>query len=166
MNLLLLFALLLVPAEQEILFEIQENPEDSVIIEGIFMGYSLGDYYHAVFTDENGDLFSAWAPTARTPGLGIFLFLYIGEPVEVTIVNVRTTIWEAGDIICAFVMDARAGEETYQDWYGSVSEEYGIFTQFDFAEHFGTPELDGPPFVEYVYLEETGASYRNVVFQE
>lgn len=158
-----LCVMLLIPAPDELLFEIQQNPEDSVVITGTFMGYSLGDYYHAAFIDGNGDLFSAWAPTARTPGLGIFLFQHKGEQVEVTIVNVLTYIREAGDIICSFVMDARTDSETYQEWYALTSEEYGIFTESDFIEHYGSPELDEPTFLEYEYLQETGAEFLYII---
>lgn len=163
MYLLAVCALLLNPAEQEFLFDIQTEPEDTLIIEATFMGYSLGDYYHAAFADENGDLFTAWAPTVRTPCLGVFLFQHRGEPVEVTIVNVLTYIPEAGDIICPILMDAGVEQETYSQWYDRVSEELGIDTWQELNNHFGEPETTEAPFIEYEYLQETGASYSNVL---
>ncbi len=163
MYLLALCLMLLVPLEQEFLFEIQQGPENSVVIEGTFMGYSLGDYYHAAFTDENGNLFTAWAPTARTPGLSNYLFQHRGEVVKITVVNVLTNIPEAGDIVCAFVMDARTDEDTYQGWYASVLGEFGISAQQEFDDHFGAAELEEPLFVEHEYLEETGGEYRNII---
>ncbi len=164
MYFLAVFALLSSPAvEQEFIYEIQQSPEDSVVITAIFMGYSLGDYYHAAFTHDNGDLFTAWAPTSRNPGLGVFLFQHRGDPVKVTIVNVLTYVREAGEIICPTVMDARTNQETYHQWYDRTSEEFGITTNQEFSEHFGEPEFNEPPFIEYEYLLRSGASYRQVL---
>ncbi|MCK5035714.1 MAG: hypothetical protein KAS73_07475 [Candidatus Sabulitectum sp.] len=165
MYFLAVFALLSSPAvEQEFLYEIQQSPDDSVVVTACFMGYSLGDYYHAAFTHDNGDLFTVWAPTARNPGLGVFLFQHIGDPVEVTIVNVLTYVWEAGDnIMCPTVMDASTQVETYSQWYERTSEEFGITTNQEFSEYFGEPEFNEPSFIEYEYLQESGASYRQVL---
>ncbi|MCP4647607.1 MAG: hypothetical protein GY852_07715, partial [bacterium] len=116
---------------------------------------------HAAFTDEKGNLFTAWAPTNRTPGLGIFLFLHRGEPLEVTIVNVLTYVPEAGEIHCAFLMDAQSDEESYLQWYMRSSEEFGISTAQEFKDYFGDMEVNEPLFSEYEYLEETGASYKH-----
>ena len=164
MHLFAVITLLLNPAvEQEFIYEVQQSPEDSVVITAVFMGYSVGDYYHAAFTHDNGDLFTAWAPTARNPGLGVFLFQHIGDPVEVTIVNVLTCIWEAGgNILCPTVMDASTKVETYSQWYERASEAFGITTNQEFSEHFGEPEFNEPLFLEYEYLLETGASYRDI----
>ncbi len=164
MHFLAICALFLNPAvEQEFVYEVQQSPEDSVVITGVFMGYSLGDYYHAAFTHENGDLFTAWAPTARNPGLGGFLFQHRGELVEVTILNALTSVQEAGEIICSTVMDARTEHETYYQCYERTSEEYGITTNQEFSLHFGEPEFNEPPFMEYEYLQESGACYRQVL---
>lgn len=159
------FALLSSPAvEQEFIYEIQQSPDDSVVVTARFMGYSLGDYYHAAFTCENGDLFTAWAPTFRNPGLGVFLFQHRGDIVEVTIVNVLTYVREAGDnIMCPTVMDAGTLVETYSQWYERTSEQFGITTNQEFSEHFGEPEFNEPPFIEYEYLLQSGASYRQVL---
>ncbi|MEA3266697.1 MAG: hypothetical protein U9P42_07120 [Candidatus Fermentibacteria bacterium] len=165
---LTVFALLSNPAvEQEFIYEIQQSPDDSVVVTACFMGYSLGDYYHAAFTWENGDLFTAWAPTARNPGLGVFLFQHRGDIVEVTIVNVLTYVWEAGDsIMCPTVMDASTPLETYSQWYERISEEFGITTNQEFSEHFGEPEFNEPLFIEYEYLQESEASYRQLLLPE
>ena len=108
MHLFAVIALLLNTAvEQEFVYEVQQSPEDSVVITAVFMGYSVGDYYHPAFTCDNGDPISAWAPVASNPGLGVFLFQHIGDPVEVTIVNVLMYIPEAGgNMLCPTVMDA------------------------------------------------------------
>lgn len=164
MHLFALITLLLNPAvEQEFIYEVQQSPEDSVVITAVFMGYSLGDYYHPAFTLDNGDLFSVWAPAARNAGLGVFLFQHIGEPVEVTIVNVLIYIPEAGgNMLCPTVMDASTEVETYSQWYERISEEFGITTNQEFNMLFGEPELNVPPFIEYEYLQETGASVRDI----
>jgi len=165
MHLLALMALLLNPAvEREFIYEVQQSPDDSVVVTACFMGYSLGDYYHAAFTHDNGDIFTAWAPTARNPGLGVFLFQHRGDPVEVTIVNVLTYVWEVGDnIMCPTVMDASTLMETYSQWYERISEEFGITTNQEFSEHFGEPEFNEPPFMEHEYLQESEACYNQVL---
>lgn len=165
MYFLAVFALLLNPAvEREFIYEVQQSPEDSVVITAVFMGYSVGDYYHAAFTHDNGDLFTAGAPTARNPGLGVFLFQHRGEPVEVTIVNVLTYIWEVGgNCMCPTVMDASTQVETYSQWYARTSEEFGITTNQEFSEHFGEPEFIVPPFIEHEYLMQSGACCRQVL---
>lgn len=162
MYLLAVCVLLLYPAEQELLFEIQTEPEDTLIIEAIFMGYSLGDYFYAEFTDENGDLFTVDPPTDRTPGLGIFLFLHRGELVEVTVVNVLTFVPEAGECIFPMVMDAGTEQETYSQWYTRTIEELGISTAHELRTHFGFPETTEEPFLSNEYILETGAGYRHI----
>ncbi len=133
------------------------------MITAVFLGYSVGDYYHAAFAHDNGDLFTAWAPTARNPGLGVFLFLHKGAPLNVTIVNVLTYILEAGgNIICPIVMDASTDMETYTQWYQTVSDEFGIITNQEFSTHFGEPEFNEPQFLEYEYLQETENTYRGI----
>ncbi len=162
MYLLAVCALLLNPAEQEFLFDIQTEPEDTLIITATFLGYSLGDYFYAEFIDENGDIFTVAPPTDRTPGLGVFLFQHRGEPVEVTVVNVLTFIPEAGECIFPVVMDVGTEQESYSRWYERTAEELGMTEAHDLRNHFGNPETTEEFFLDE-YIQETGASYSNVL---
>ncbi len=163
MYLLAVCALLLNPEPLENLFEVQTRPEDTLITTATFMGYSLGDYFYAEFTDENGDIFTVDPPTDRTPGLGIFLFLHRGESVEVTLVNVLTFIPEAGECIFPVVMDAGTEQESYSQWYERTVEELGVTEAHDLRNHFGNPETTEEPFLSNEYILETGSRYSSIL---
>ena len=166
MYLAVICGLLLNPAPGEDLFEIQTAPEDTLVITVTFMGYSLGDYFYAEFTDENGDLITVDPPPDTTPGLGVFLFQHRGELMEVTFVNVLSYIPEAGEGIFPAVLNACVEQETYEDWYSRVSEELGLSTAHELRTCYGNPETTEEYFDSNDYITQTGANYRAILKPE
>lgn len=124
---------------------------DTVTIAGTFAGYSLGDYYHAVFLLEDGEMVTAWAPRASTPGLDVFLFQHRWNLVEALVVDIPSYLPETGDVLLPTVIDAYSGE-AYTDWYSGVSAELGIETQQEFHDIFGDPAIEEELFDEWEYV--------------
>ena len=134
------------------------NPEtpdssrvDTVSVIGVFAGYSLGDYYHAVFLLEDGEMVTAWAPRSNLPGLDVFLFQHRWEVVEALVVDIPSYLPETGDVLLPTVIDAYSAV-SYSEWYSSVSAEFGIETQQQFHEIFGDPAIEEELFNEWEYV--------------
>ncbi len=117
-----------------------ESP-DTLEIVGVFAGYEMGDYYHAVFIDDEGNLQTAFSPGAATPGLDVFLFRYRGQRVLATAVNREFDLYEAGYQIVPVVIDVWTPEERYTEWYREICTEYGIESSEEFHEQFGDPAV-------------------------
>lgn len=137
----LLLAACLVSCGKMLALEPEPDVPDTVEITGMFAGYSLGDYYHAVIIDDEGQMFTLWAPNPQTPGLDVFLFQHRGELVSVKAVERSVVLFEAGNQLITIAVDARTQEETYSQWFERISLEYGIETGADFHEVFGDPAV-------------------------
>ncbi len=121
---------------------------DTLEITGVFAGYSMGDYYYAVFLKEDGSIIdTAFPPGGSTPGLDVFLFMHRWEEVTVLAENRQFDLYEAGHQIVPVIVDARAGDESYGDWFETVVEEMGIKTARGFHEAFGDP-VETEPLVD------------------
>jgi hypothetical protein len=131
--------------------------QDTIEIAGIFVGYSLGDYYHAVFLDEEGYMITAYAPNGLTPGLDVFLFQHRGSRVVVKAVTREVELFEAGKQIITLVVDCWAPGETYSQWCGRMKLEHEIETQEEFTDLFGDPALTERLFDEMVYMNGSSA---------
>lgn len=165
MHVVMFLTLILNPQVEEYIFEVQVEPEDSLVITAEFMGYTMGDYYYAVFADEEGNLFSASAP--GKVGLDIFLFQHRYESMEIIIVNVYSYIPEIGEAAdFPQVMDASTPEESYIVWHQALTENEGLVTQEDFWDRFGDPTLTEDLFDDIEYRNETGAVYRSILQPE
>jgi hypothetical protein len=111
---------------------------DTLEITGVFAGYSMGDYYYAVFLKEDGSIIdTAFPPGGSTPGLDVFLFMHRWEEVTVLAENRQFDLYEAGHQIVPVIVDAHAGEDSYTDWFRAVRDETGISTAQEFHEAFG-----------------------------
>jgi hypothetical protein len=112
---------------------------DSVEFAGVFAGYEMGDYYYAVFIDDEGYLQTAFPPGGATPGLDVFLFRHRGQRITVTVANRQFDLYGAGYQIVPVVIDAWTAEENYTEWYAETCGEYGIDSIAEFHEVFGDP---------------------------
>ncbi len=120
---------------------------DTLEITGVFAGYSMGDYYYAVFFSEDGMMETTFVPGVSTPGLDVFLFMHRWEEVTVLAENRQFDLYEAGYQIVPVIVDARAGDENYMHWFDTVVEEMGIKTAEEFHEVFGDP-VETEPLVD------------------
>jgi len=128
---------------------------DTLEITGVFAGYSMGDYYHAVFISEDGMMETTFVPGVSTPGLDVFLFMHRWEEVTVLAENRQFDLYEAGCQIVPVIVDASAGGESYTDWFDTVVREMGIKTAGEFHEAFGDP-------IETEPLVDEGALYSSL----
>ncbi len=120
---------------------------DTLEITGVFAGYSMGDYYHAVFINEDGMMETTFVPGVSTPCLDVFLFMHRWEEATVLAENRQFDLYEAGYQIVPVIVDARAGGESYTDWFEAVVREMGIKTTGEFHEAFGDP-IETEPLVD------------------
>jgi len=129
---------------------------DSVEITGVFAGYEMGDYYYAVFIDDEGFVQTAFPPGGATPGLDVFLFIHRGQRVVATVENRHFDLYEAGYQIVPVVVDVRTSEENYTDWYREICIEYGIEDSSEFHLLFGNPAVTEELFNVNEYLNGSG----------
>lgn len=148
---ILLMSLLMVTGEH---YREAQYP-DSVEITGVFAGYEMGDYYYAVFIDDEGLIQTAFPPGAATPGLDVFLFRHRGHKVTVTVVNRQFDLYEAGYQIVPVVIDAWTPEDSYTEWYAEICREYGIESKAEFHEQFGDPAVTEELFDVDEYMNGT-----------
>lgn len=151
-------AVLLLPGEFPVPDEQEPQPQDTVEIVGIFAGYSLGDYYHAVFIDDDGIMITAYAPNRLTPGLDVFLFQHRGCRVVAKAVTRNVDLFEAGKQIITVVVDCMSSGETYSQWYNRIKLEHGIEIQEEFNALFGDPALTEQLFDEVMYVNGSSAT--------
>ena len=124
---------------------------ENYIVTGIFAGYTLADYYHAVVLLPDGIMQFLWAPRADTPGLDVFLFEHRWELIDLTVENKPNDIREAGDPFLPTIVDASGGGENYTEWYAEAAEELCLETQEDFSNHFGNPADTQELFDDWAY---------------
>lgn len=165
MQLVMFLALILNPQVEEYVYEVQIEPRDSLVLTAKFMGYTLGDYYYAVFAYEDGNLFDASAPVKA--GLDVFLFQHRNESMEITVVNISAYIQEIGEATdFPTVVDASTSDESYVVWHQSLTEKEGLVTPEDFWDRFGDPKVTEDLFDDIEYMNETGATYRSILQPE
>lgn len=148
----ILIAVLLSIGETELPEPAESIHSDTLIVTGTFAGYSLGDYYHAVFLLENGEMVTFWAPGRNRPGLDVFMFLHRWELMDVKVINILTFLHETGrDELLPTVIDANAGGENWREWCDRISEELGVNTVEEFYDYFGDPSVEEELFNEWEY---------------
>lgn len=136
---MILFAAMIATGCAEAVAEPDYSFPDTVQITGIFAGYELGDYYYAVFIDDEGYMQTAFPPGASTPGLDVFLFRHRGSRVVATAVNRQFDLLEAGHMIVPVIIDAWTPDEDYSHWYSEVCSEHGVLSSGEFHDLFGDP---------------------------
>ncbi len=92
MSIIFIFAVLsgIVVADSEV-------PEDIVLdsttVQGVFLGYQVGDYIHPVLQTDTGEVLSFWS---SDPLMDYFLTCLVGEEVTLEIENRESYIPEVG----------------------------------------------------------------------
>jgi len=91
-------------------------------IQGRFVGFEVGDYYHAKIKKSDGEEVSFFF---NKPGIEYFLVLHKNEPLELTYQVVDTYIPEAGGMQTIERLTAvKAGKQTYAAWWKDIRTKF------------------------------------------
>lgn len=132
----LIFILITLSTLTENDFEVPETIiYDSTTVQGVFLGYSVGDYIHPVIQTKGGKILAFWS---TDPLMDYFLTRHVGEVVILEIENQESYIPEAGGkTLIPSVVGVTIGSTSFSIWRDSV-ETLGE-PQDLFGDYFAAP---------------------------
>ncbi len=117
MNIIFIFAVLSGVAVND--FEVPEDVVlDSTTVQGVFLGYQVGDYIHPILQTNAGEVLSFWS---TDPLMDYFLTCQVGEEVILEIENKESYIPEAGGMTRILsVVGVSTNTTSFSIWRDSI----------------------------------------------